>query len=172
MLVLPSPAKQVPSIGTTLPLAPVSQAQFSRVSLSGATLPITIPLTATLAERCCWTYSSYYFQPSNGLSVPTGSISIALKSREQGTSSPPCARQLNISCTLLHCIVPPHRKISEHTCDTFRGKCCMIVLFSQPQSINRKRFQTLKLPLAIFFACVVASNTTIPFENSSMAVSL
>ena len=111
-----------------------------------------------------------YFQPSNGLSEPTGSISIALKSREQGTSSPPCARQLNISCTLLHCIVPPHRKISEHTRDTFRGKCCMIVLFSQPQSINRKRFQalfrtprTLKLPLAIFFVCVVASNTTIPF---------
>ena len=111
-----------------------------------------------------------YFQPSNGLSEPTGSISIALKSREQGTSSPPCARQLNISCTLLHCIVPLHRKISEHTRDTFRGKCCMIVLFSQPQSINRKRFQalfrtprTLKLPLAIFFVCVVASNTTIPF---------
>jgi len=33
-----------------------------------------------------------YFRPSNGLSEPTGSISIALKSREQGTSSPPCAR--------------------------------------------------------------------------------
>ena len=33
-----------------------------------------------------------YFQPSNGLSEPTGSISIALKSREQGTSSLPCAR--------------------------------------------------------------------------------
>ena len=34
----------------------------------------------------------YYFRPSNGLSEPTGSISVALKSREQGTSSPPCAR--------------------------------------------------------------------------------
>ena len=33
-----------------------------------------------------------YFRPSNGLSEPTGSISVALKSRAQGTSSPPCAR--------------------------------------------------------------------------------
>ena len=33
-----------------------------------------------------------YFRPSNGLSKPTGCISIALKSREQATSSPPCAR--------------------------------------------------------------------------------
>ena len=33
-----------------------------------------------------------YFRPSNRLSEPTGSISVALKSREQGTSSPPCAR--------------------------------------------------------------------------------
>ena len=33
-----------------------------------------------------------YFRPSNGLSEPTGSISVALKSREQRTLSPPCAR--------------------------------------------------------------------------------
>ena len=33
-----------------------------------------------------------YFRPSNGLSESTGSISIALKSREQGTSNPLCAR--------------------------------------------------------------------------------
>ena len=35
---------------------------------------------------------SNYFRPINGLSEPTGSISVALKSREQGTSSPPCAK--------------------------------------------------------------------------------
>ena len=33
-----------------------------------------------------------YFRPSNGLSESTGSISVALKSREHGTSNPPCAR--------------------------------------------------------------------------------
>ena len=33
-----------------------------------------------------------YFRPSNGLSEPMGSISVALKSKEQGTSSLPCAR--------------------------------------------------------------------------------
>ena len=33
-----------------------------------------------------------YFRPSNGLSERTGCISVALKTREQGTSSPPCAR--------------------------------------------------------------------------------
>ena len=33
-----------------------------------------------------------YFRPSNGLSEPTGSISVALKSREQGTSSRPSGR--------------------------------------------------------------------------------
>ena len=43
-------ALQVPSIGTTLPLAPVSQAQLGRASLSGVTLPITIPLTAALVN--------------------------------------------------------------------------------------------------------------------------
>ena len=33
-----------------------------------------------------------YFRPSNGLSEPTGSIGVALKSREQRTLSLPCAR--------------------------------------------------------------------------------
>ena len=33
-----------------------------------------------------------YSRLSDGLSESTGCISIALKSREQGTSSPPCAR--------------------------------------------------------------------------------
>ena len=33
-----------------------------------------------------------YFRPNNGLPEPTGSLSVALKSREQRTSSPPSAR--------------------------------------------------------------------------------
>ena len=64
--------------------------------------------------------------------------------------------QLNISCAqfpvtvhidsshstiyAVHSIVPPRRKNSEHTCDTFRAKCPMIVAFSQP---HRKLFQDL-----------------------------
>ena len=43
----------------------------------------------------------------------------------------------------VHSIVPPHRKNSEHTRDTFRGKCLMIVPFSQPQRIDQKRFRAL-----------------------------
>ena len=39
-----------------------------------------------------------YFRPSNGLSEPMGFIRIALKSREQRTSSPPCARSDDDSC--------------------------------------------------------------------------
>ena len=98
-----------------------------------------------------------YFRPSNGLSEPTGSISIALKSGEQRTSSPPCAGSAEYFVTV-HSIVPPRRKNSEHTRNTFRGKCHMIVPFSQPQRIDRKCFRapfhtptTLQPPLAIFF---------------------
>ena len=43
-------------------------------------------------EACLVMLIRNYFRPSNGLSEPTGSISVALKSREQRTLSPPCAR--------------------------------------------------------------------------------
>ena len=52
------------------------------------------------------------FRPSNGLSEPTGSISIALKSREHGTSSLPFARSAEyfLRPVTVHSIVPPSRK--------------------------------------------------------------
>ena len=72
-------------------------------------------------------------------------ISIALKSREQGTSSPPCARSAEyfLRPVTVHSIVPPRRKNSELPHDTFHGKCRMIVPFSQPQRIDQKYFQAL-----------------------------
>ena len=56
-----------------------------------------------------------YFRPSNGLSEPTGSISVALKSREQGTSSPPCARSAEyfLRPVTVHFIVPLCRKLEN-----------------------------------------------------------
>ena len=73
--------------------------------------------------------SNVYFRPSNRLSEPTGSISIALKGREQGTFCPPCARSAEyfLRHVTVHSIVPHFRKNSERTRDTFRGKCPMIV---------------------------------------------
>ena len=68
-----------------------------------------------------------------------------LKSREQGTSSLPCARSAEY---FLHPVTvhsfystSPWQN-SEHTRDSFRGKC-LFLPFSQPQCINRKRFWTL-----------------------------
>ena len=81
------------------------------------------------------------FSPSNGLSEPTGSISVTLKSREQGTSSPPCARSVEyfLRPVTVHSIVATSRcKNSEPRC-----QCPMIVPFSQPQRINRKCFRGL-----------------------------
>ena len=43
-------ALHVPSIGATLPLAPAPQTQLGGASLSGATLPITLPLITTQAN--------------------------------------------------------------------------------------------------------------------------
>ena len=43
----------------------------------------------------------------------------------------------------VHSIVPPCRKNSEHTRDSFRGRCPMIVPISQSQRIDRKRFRAL-----------------------------
>ena len=74
-------------------------------------------------------FSNVYFRPSNRLSEPMGSISIALKEREQGTLCPPCARSAEyfLHPVTVHSVVTHHRKNSEHTRDTFRGKCPMIV---------------------------------------------
>ena len=74
-------------------------------------------------------FSNVYFRPSNRLYEPTGSISIALKGREQGTLCPPCARSAEyfLRHVTVHSIVPHRRKNSKHTRDTFRGKCPMIV---------------------------------------------
>ena len=74
-------------------------------------------------------FSNVYFSPSIRLSEPTGSTSIALKGREQGTLCPPCARSAEyfLRPVTVHSIVLHRRKNSEHTRDTFRGKCPMIV---------------------------------------------
>ena len=66
-----------------------------------------------------------YFRPRNRLPEPTGSISVALKSRDPGTSSPLCARSAGYF--LRPVTVPPRHKNCEHTRDTFRGECPMIV---------------------------------------------
>ena len=63
-----------------------------------------------------------YFRPSNGLSEPMGSISVALKSREQGTLCPPCAR----SAEYFLCPVTVH-SIVLHRCKNSEHKCPMIV---------------------------------------------
>ena len=66
-----------------------------------------------------------YFRSRNWLPEPTGSISIALKSRDPGTSNLPCARSAEY---FLHPVtVLPRRKNCEHIHDTFRGKCPMKV---------------------------------------------
>ena len=71
-------------------------------------------------------FSNVYFRPSNRLSEPTGSITIALNGREQGTLYPPCARSAEhfLRPVTVHSMVPHRRK---HTHDTFGGKCPMIV---------------------------------------------
>ena len=61
-----------------------------------------------------------YFRPRNGLSEPTGSISVALKSRDPGTSTLSCARSAEYF--LQPVTVPPRHKNFEHTRDTFRGR--------------------------------------------------
>ena len=74
-------------------------------------------------------FSIVYFRPSIRLSEPTGSTSIALKGREQGTLCPPCARSAEyfLRPVTVHSIVLHRRKNSEHTRDTFRCKCPMTV---------------------------------------------
>ena len=74
-------------------------------------------------------FSIVYFRPSIRLSEPTGSTTIALKGKEQGTLCPPCARSSEyfLRTVTVHSIVLHRRKNSEHTRDTFRGKCPMIV---------------------------------------------
>ena len=67
-----------------------------------------------------------YFRTFKGLSRLTGSISVALKSREQGILSPPCVKSYFLRSVVVHIMVPPRRKDSEHPPDTFRGKCPMI----------------------------------------------
>jgi len=51
----------------------------------------------------------YYFRPSNGHSEPTVSMSIALKSREQGTSSPPWSQTTFKRVALLGGLRKPSR---------------------------------------------------------------
>ena len=73
----------------------------------------------------------------------------------------------------VHSIVPPCSKNSEHTCNSFRGKCPMIVPISQSHhmigSVFRHSFAhhaspTHRLPYTLL--CVSGtSNTTIAFEK-------
>ena len=74
-------------------------------------------------------FSNVYFRPSNRLSEPTGSISIALKGREQGTYMSALCQVSWIFPAPCYCTfystLPSQN--SEHTRDTFRGKCPMIV---------------------------------------------
>ena len=121
------------------------------------------------------------FRPSNGLSEPTGSISITLKSREQGTSSPPCARSAEyfLRPVTVHSIVATSRcKNSELRCH-----CPMIVPFSQPQRINRKHFRglfhtpTLQPPPPILLyirgslECNISFRKTLPWQLLSLYIS-
>ena len=73
--------------------------------------------------------SNVYFRPSNRLSEPTGSISIALKGREQGTLCPPCARSAKyfLRPVTVHSIVPHRRKNSETHSRYLSRQCPMIV---------------------------------------------
>ena len=58
-----------------------------------------------------------YFRPWNVPPEPAGSISVALKSRDPGTSSPRCVRSAEYF--LRPVTVPPRHKNCEHTRDAF-----------------------------------------------------
>ena len=65
--------------------------------------------------------------------------------------------------------VLPRRKNSEHTRDSFRGKCSMIVpSFLQPQRIDRKSFcehQRLPNCRGTYFSMYVVVANVISFEK-------
>ena len=104
-----------------------------------------------------------YFRPSNRLSEPTGSISVALKSRDLGTSTPPCARSAEYF--LQPVTVPPRHKNFKHTRDTFRGKCPMIVPSFFVATAYRLEAFSDSLSHTNDSPTMVASNTAIPFEK-------
>ena len=90
-------ALHVPSIGATLPLAPAPQTQLGGASLSGATLPITLPLMATQAN-------------TSGAMLP---ISLPLMASQANTSGatlpvslPLMASQANTSGAMLPVSLP------------------------------------------------------------------
>ena len=80
------------------------------------------------AHTCDFVAGSVVSSLGNRLSEPTGSTSIALKGREQGTLCPPCARSAEyfLRPVTVHSIVPHRHKNSKHTRNTLRGKCPMI----------------------------------------------
>ena len=75
-------------------------------------------------------------------SEPTGSISIALKSREQETSNLPCARSAAAPCYCTFYSTSLSQEQRTHPRYLSR-QCLMIVPFSQPQHIDQKRFRAL-----------------------------
>ena len=104
------------------------------------------------------------------------SSGIALKSREQRTSSPPCARSVEyfLHPVTVQSIVPPRRKNNKHTQDSFRGECPMIVpsFFNSHSiligSVFRLSFSDQCLSnhhRPYFFINVVTSNITVPFKK-------
>ena len=115
-----------------------------------------------------------YFRPSNGLSEPTGSISVALKSREQGTSSPPCARSAEyfLHPVTVHSIVATSPSQKQRTAMPFEANVLWWFLFHCHSvsigsvfgvSFALQRLSNRRLPY--FFIYVVASNATFPFEK-------
>ena len=108
---VPSLALQVPPIGTTFPLPPASQAQLSGASLpitlpliasqanttntSGATLPINLPLTATQAN-------------TSGATLPINLPLLASQANSSGATLPITLRCFSVYATTL-CAYQPHR---------------------------------------------------------------
>ena len=121
-----------------------------------------------------------YFRPSIGLSEPTGSISVALRSREQGTSSPPCARSAEyfLRPVTVHSIVATSPSQKQRTAMPFEANVLWWFLFHCHSvsigsvfgvSFALQRLSNRRLPY--FFIYVVASNAfrkTLPWQLLSL----
>ena len=123
-----------------------------------------------------WCLSETTFRPSNGLPEPTGSVSIALKSRQQRTSSPPSGRSAEYSL----CPVPsyctfystyPLQKQWTHpwhlSSQVSYDSSFLTATVYRSEAFSGSLLYTNDSPTTapILLIYVVASSATIPFEK-------